>query len=237
MTQRRCLLRGALATAAAALLSRNALAASSVTEVRPVSGFDEIEWRTAGEMWVTQSARERLTIEAEPAVQRLLTTEVRQRRLVIGVGPGSFTTRLPIRFRIETPSLRVFSSHGSGDAHIGAWTGERFLLVVGGSGDVVIDSLKAELLDVRLSGSGGSEVRAGQVTTQTVALSGSGSHVAFGLSSARVDVRASGSGSAQVFASERLMARISGSGDIEYRGRPALTQQVSGSGRVNRVEP
>jgi hypothetical protein len=76
-----------------------ALAAPTATEVRELAAFDEVVLDAAGELLVEQSHRERLSIEAKPAVLEKIVVEVSERRLRIGFAPGAIQTRRPIRFR------------------------------------------------------------------------------------------------------------------------------------------
>jgi hypothetical protein len=198
----------AIALAAAGL----ALAAPTATEVRELAAFDDVVWEAAGELLIQQSHRERLSIEAEPAVLAKIVTEVRQRRLRIGFAPGSIQTRHPIRFRLETRQLLAFEARGSGSVRIAALSTPQLLLVLNGSGDIQLAQLSARNLEVRLAGAGNIAVDGGPVRD---------AHVSIG-----------GSGQVRVAASERLTASIAGSGMLFYRGRPQITQSITGAGLI-----
>ena len=100
-----------------------ALAAPTATDVRELAAFDEVVWNAVGELRVEQSHRERLTIEAEPAVLTRIVAEVKQRRLEIGFKPGApIRTEYPIRFRLETRQLAALETRGSGSVRIAALT-------------------------------------------------------------------------------------------------------------------
>lgn len=212
-----------------------ALAGATAVERRPVSGFQSLLWRAAGELLIEQTDRERLTVEAEPAVLARIVTEVRQGQLVIAFSPGSVQTRQPIRFRLELKALSAFESQGSGNVRAGPLATPRLSLLLAGSDEVRLSRLQAQDLDIRLEGSGDLAIETGQVERQHVAITGAGNYAAPGLRSRDADVAIDGSGEVRLAVSERLAARISGSGDVLFVGRPRITQSVTGSGEVRRL--
>lgn len=210
----------------------SATTAATAVEQRPVSGFDAVAWSANGELFVEQTQRERLSVEAEPAVLAKIVTEVRQGRLWIGFAPGRVETRLPIRFRLEVKALRALDARGSGEIRIGALTTTELSLLLAGSDNLQLARLGARTLQARLDGSGELAIHGGAVDTQRVVLAGSGSYAALPLASRLAEVAIEGSGDIHVSASERLHATIAGSGDVTYRGRPQVVQSVSGAGSV-----
>jgi hypothetical protein len=131
LAARRVLRASSLAMALAATVPGPARAA---TETRPVSGFDEVVFAVAGEVRIDQGPRETLTLEAEPAVLRKITTEVQGRRLVIGLAPGKVETQEPIRTRIGVRTLRAFESRTAGEVRIGPLQSDALALVLAGGG-------------------------------------------------------------------------------------------------------
>lgn len=228
---RRLMLAG-LVAAALNLQARRAHAAGTVTEQRPVSGFDRIDWQALGELHIEQTGRERLVIEAEPAVLAKARTEVRQGRLHIGFAPGRIDTRLPIRFRLEVKSLRALAADGAGEIRIGALSTPELALKLAGSDTLQLARLDARSLDARLDGSGDLGIQAGNVVNQRIVLSGSGRYVAPALHSRQAEASLEGSGDIELAASDLLSARVSGSGDVIYRGRPQVQQTLDGAGSV-----
>jgi hypothetical protein len=209
-----------------------AFAAPTATEVRELDAFDEVVWEAAGELLIEQSLRQRLSIEAEPAVLAKIVAEVRERRLRIGFAPGSIQTRHPIRFRLETRQLLALETRGSGSVRIAALSTPRLSLTLSGSGDLQLAQLSARSFEVRLAGSGNVAVGGGQVDSQRVVIDGSGSYAALRLASRDAEVSIGGSGVVRVAASERLKAGIAGSGELLYRGQPQIAQSITGAGSV-----
>jgi len=209
-----------------------ALAAPTATEVRELAPFDEVVWDAVGELRVEQSNRERLSIEAEPAVLAKIVAKVSERRLWIGFAPGSIQTRHPIRFRLETRQLTALETRGSGSVRIPALSTPQLLLVLGGSGDIELGQLSARNLEVRLAGAGSVAIGGGQVDSQRVSIVGSGNYAALRLDSRHAEVSIGGSGEVRVAASERLKAGIAGSGELLYRGQPQIARSITGAGSI-----
>src|SRR5512133_3295918 len=95
---RRWLRAAALAGSGAALVAASLGGpAQAATETRSVADFDQVVLAVAGDLSIRQGALETLTLDAEPAVLRKITTEVHGRRLVIGLVPGRVEIHQPIR--------------------------------------------------------------------------------------------------------------------------------------------
>lgn len=234
-TSRRAWLTAAIAVLAG-LWSLHPSAGTAV-EQRPVSGFDTVIWQASGELSIEQTGRERLSIEAEPAVLAKIVTEVRGGRLVIAFKPGRVESREAVRFRLEVKSLRALESTGSGTVRIGALSGGDLSLQLAGSDTVQLARLSVRALDVRLDGAGDMAVGGGRVERQRVVITGAANYQAPRLESRDAEVVIDGSGNVEVVARERLVARIAGSGDVVYHGQPRVTETVSGAGTVRQALP
>jgi hypothetical protein len=234
MDSRRQWLCGGAALALSMLAGRRAIGAATAVEPRTVSDFDQIVWRGGGEMTIEQTGRERLSVEAEPAVLAKIVTEVRQGRLMIGFAPGNLVTREPIRVRIELKSLSALETQGSGELRIGPLVTSALALRLGGSQTVRLAMLDARTLDVRLEGSGAVWLDGGRVERQHVVIAGSADYNAAGLASRTARVSIEGSGSARLAVSDQFDVAVAGSGNVSYSGTPQVTQSVSGSGAVRR---
>ena len=184
------------------------------SEPREVGGFDEVELRGVGNLFIEQTGSESLSVEAEEDVLPKIRTEVENSRLRIGPEPGTtINTTKPISYELSVKDLSA--------------------LKVSGSGDVEAEDISADELAVTMSGSGDVQI-SGKVGSQKVDISGSGDYKAEDLESARANVDVGGSGSALVNTSDELEAKVSGSGSIEYIGDPTVEQDVSGSGEVKK---
>ncbi len=209
--------------------------AKAATESRSVADFDEVVSTVPGEVSVEQGPRESLTLEAEPAVLRKITTEVHGRRLLIGLAPGKVETQQPIRMKLGVQTLRGLESRAVNTISIGPLRSDALALVLAGGGSIRVERLEnARHLDVRITGAGDVAVGGGQVTAQKLDIAGIGTYSAPRLASERADVAIDGNGEAQLAASNTLAVRIGGIGHVRYHGDPAVTRSIRGIGSVDK---
>jgi hypothetical protein len=182
-----------------------------ITESRDVSGFDEIVVLGSGDVIVTVTGTESLTIEAEDNVMPLLTTKVRDGRLELG-SDGSFSTTRGITYTITAVALEGVAISGSGDVVASGIDASDFAVTIDGSGNITPAGTSEEV-SVDINGSGGFD---GEDLIASIG---------------RVEI--SGSGDAVVNVIDDLTIRIGGSGDVEYLGNPTVSQDIGGSGSVS----
>ena len=203
-----------------------------ITESRDVRDFDRVSLTGSGEVVITQTGEESLTVETDDNLMQYVRTEVTGGTLNLGIdtdGRSISPTRL--RFTLTVKDVDGLKISGSGDITTGDFDTERLEVEVSGSGDVRIDALTVENVVVRISGSGDVEL-AGEATGQDIDISGSGKYRAGDLSSAEAKVTISGSGDATVWVTDSLDVRISGSGSVDYFGNPTTDLSGSGSGKI-----
>lgn len=223
-----------LAAASLAALACSAAPARGEVESRGVADFDEVVLEVAGDLRIEQGPREALTLEAEPAVLRMITTEVRQRRLRIGLAPGRVETRQPIRMTLSLRKIRSFESRAAGAVSAGPLQAASLALTLGGGGSIRVARVLAQTLEVRIAGAGDVAIGGGHVKAQRVAITGIGGYAAPAMDSERAEVAIDGNGQARLAAAGTLDVRIGGVGQVHYRGEPALTQSIRGIGSVER---
>lgn len=204
-----------------------------VTETRSVSNFDRVSLSGSGEVIVTQSGTESLTIETDDNVIEHVTTEVRGGTLYLGFDTTKVKSFSPsrLRFDLNVKDLVGVKISGSGDITAASLDTDRLDVGVSGSGDIQIDSLTADEVEVQISGSGNVEL-AGEATGQDITITGSGEFHAGDLRGETVEITISGSGSATIWVIQSLDARISGSGSVNYYGSPTVDSSGSGSGKI-----
>lgn len=184
----------------------------TASESRDVSGFTKIELAGAGEVTVRQSGEESLTVEADTNLLPLVTSEVSNGTLVLGMKHNTIPLATKtIRYHVKVRDLAGLS--------------------LSGSGDVAAADVRTATLRVEISGSG-RITASGSAEVQEVDISGSGSYQGADLASKTARVHIAGSGSADLTVSEALDARISGSGSVSYAGDPQITQHITGSGKL-----
>jgi sarcosine oxidase gamma subunit len=228
-----------LAGTAAILASLGACGVHAQTRIesRAVAGVRRVQWLATGELFVEQTGRERLSIEAEPTLLPRILTELQDGQLTIRFAPGHIETRHPIRIHLEVAALEAFEAQGTGTLSVGPLTVPALSLQLAGSETLQIARLSAQRLEVRLDGSGSLDILGGQVDRQQVVIAGAADYTAPQLSCRAAVVSIEGAGTVRLVAAERLQATIDGSGDVLYVGQPKVTLAISGSGMVRRVGP
>lgn len=184
------------------------------TETRTVSGFTAVELGGNGDVTVQQNGTESLNISAEENLLPLLTSEVVDGTLKLGVKDGArIDSTQPITYQVTVKNL----------------TG----LDVGGSGNQTITGVTTSSLRVRVAGSG-AVTASGTADAQDIQMAGSGTYRGSGLTSKTASVNSAGSGTAELTVSDRLDVKIIGSGTVTYSGSPQVTQSVIGSGTLRK---
>jgi hypothetical protein len=187
---------------------------TSKTETRTVTGFTSIELAGNGDVQVKQTGTESLTVTADDNLLPLLTTEVIDRVLKLGVKDNaSLDPKQPITYVITAKDL----------------TG----LDVAGSGSQTASDVKTSSLRVRVAGSG-SVTASGSADAQDIQMAGSGAYHGTALTSLTATVNSAGSGAAELSVKDRLEVTIIGSGNVTYTGSPTVKQSVMGSGTLQK---
>jgi hypothetical protein len=182
------------------------------SETRSVTGFTQIDLASSGDVTLSQTGVDSLSITAEDNLLPHLTSAVSGGRLTLGTD-GSISPTKPIHYVITVKDIAEVD--------------------VSGAGDLAGTDLHAKALKVRISGAGDVTL-SGQADSQDVAISGKGDYKAAKLATKTARVVVSGAGDASVAASDSLDANVSGGGDIEYGGDPKVTQHVSGVGAIRK---
>jgi hypothetical protein len=184
------------------------------TETRSVSGFTTIQLGGYGDVQIQQTGTESLTVTADPALLPLVTSEVKDGALRLGLkDDNAFNDRQRVTYTVTVRNL----------------TG----LDIGGSGSMNATGLKTTSLTVRIAGSG-SVTTAGTADTQSIDMAGSGDYRGLGLATTTSTVRSAGAGTVEVAARDRLEVTVIGSGNVLYSGSPQVQQSILGSGTIQK---
>lgn len=203
------------------------------SEQRDVGDFNAVTLSGVGNLHITQTGSESLTIEADDNILPLLTSEVVGHTLVLGTRHGAhFSPRRPIRYTLTVKDLDEIRISGAGNVEIPALGTPSLRLGLSGAGNLTVGGLATERVEVSLSGAGNATV-AGETRSQEVRISGAGSYNGHDLASSTARAVISGTGGAHLTVSEQLEAHISGVGGIDYAGNPTVQKSVSGIGRIS----
>ncbi len=204
-----------------------------ITETRDVSGITGIDFKTFGQVIITQGDTESLTIKASDNVLPLVKTTVSGGTLTIETDQGISLTGLneqntPV-YAIVVKDLTSLNMSGAGVVNMDSLTTSSLSVDMSGAGSLQLGTLTAGSVNINISGVGGVNV-AGEVKTASIDISGAGPVNAPDLKVQTADVNISGLGSATIWVTDQLNGDISGAGSISYYGSPQTSTTNSGLG-------
>jgi len=228
-----------------------------------VAGFTGVALTNQGDLTIEYGEEEELIVEAEDNLIDYLEFRVVNGTLRIDTQPGvSLYPTRPIKFYLTVTELDAVEVTGSGNVEGPVLEGDGVSVTVTGSGDALLDGLRARReVELRVTGSGdveitggavdGASVEAGRVSVTVngsgdvrlddveaeqidVRLTGSGDLTVSGGAVEEQDIHVTGSGvyTAQDLESETVDTRVSGAGNVTVWVREALDAEVTGSGDV-----
>lgn len=181
-------------------------------EVRQVEAFHSVRLQTSAQVRVRVGEAPGLTLAGDDNVVPEVRTHVQGGTLVIDL-PGSWRMRQELEVTLTTPSLEAFR--------------------IEGSGEVTIDGLAAERLELAIEGSGELQAR-GRASDLRATIEGSGSLDLSGLTAERAELEIEGSGAIEAAVTNGLHYSIEGSGSIAYSGTATTHGTIDGSGNLVR---
>lgn len=231
MIPRLLVLTAATVVAAAALTGCVRASGPMSSEQREIGDVTAVVLDTDGDIRITEGEPS-LTIHAPENVLDALTSTVDDGVLELGRKPGTFTAgRTEIRYELTVESLDAITVNGSGDI-TSTVSGDALTIEISGSGDIAVEGLAADTVDVTIDGSGDIDL-GGTAESLSVAIDGSGEVDADDLEVVDASVEIGGSGDAALHVTGTLTVDISGSGTVTHRGGAEVEADVSGSGSVD----
>ncbi len=198
----------------------------------PIGEIDSVMLSGLGDLTIRQGETESLTIEAEDNILPLLETKVTGGVLELSDKPNtSINSSKGIHYTLVVMNLKQVSLTGMGNIAIDALTADALNLVLSGSGDVKMTDLQAGEVNLTLDGLGSIELT-GQAESLTMKTMGSGDLKAADLKVKNASITIEGLGNATVQVSDTLEVNISGSGSLKYYGAPKITQEITGLGSI-----
>lgn len=203
-------------------------------EKRNVGTFNSIGLAISADLYLKQGSNREVVIEAGEDMLEKIITEVKNGKLIVRYDTRKYFKYPRVKVYITSPEINGLSISSSGDIIAEtAIKANEIDLSISGSGEIHIDVLDANKATVGISGSG--NIFLGGTNTLDdleLAISGSGDLEADKLKTENFNGRISGSGSCRISVSSTLYAKISGSGKIYYTGNPQIDASISGSGKV-----
>jgi hypothetical protein len=208
-------------------------------ENRDVTSFDSLRVDYPATVRISQGSAESLKIEAEDNLLPGLKTEVKNGELRIyyksNDGEHVNPTKTPV-ITIVVKELQSIDFSSAGELVVNGLDSDDLNISLDGAGNIELNNIAVEGLDVNLSGAG-SATASGTADDLKVSISGFGDFNGKDLQSKTATVSISGAGEATVWAEDDLDASISGAGSVSYYGSPAnVRKQISGVGGVNNLE-
>ena len=209
-----------------------------ISQTRKVSGFNSISVDYPARVLISQGSVESLKVEAEDNVLPGLKTEVKNNDLRIfyktDTGKRVNATKLVV-ITITVKDLKAVDFSSAGNLVIDGLNTNNLDISLSGAGDIKVNDITTKRLNVNLSGAG-SMSASGTADDLSLNISGFGDFNGRQLKGNSASVSISGAGGATVRAEKDLSVSISGAGSVSYYGSPALTKQISGVGGVNQLQ-
>jgi putative autotransporter adhesin-like protein len=222
-----------------------------ITETFEVSGFDQVELSTVGEVHLEQGDTESVTVETDDNIMPVLVVKVDGSKLTLSSKVNSNIDPSALTFTVTVKELSHVIANSSGDIFTGPIKGDsldvlanasgnvnlesvevnNFSVTAGGSGNITVDNVEVESVHSDARASGAIQI-AGTATSHTVEVGGSGEIDAGDLQTSTAEVTVKASGDVTVWVSDRLDVSIHASGNVKYYGDPTVTQNISGSGNL-----
>ena len=208
-----------------------------VTETRDIGDFHAIDVGYPAQVTVTQGSSTSVKVEADDNFLPGLQTRIRNGTLEISYKPDNGERVNPsktVKVTIVVKELDDVRIDGAGDVTVEGLEADKLQISVSGAGNVDLKDINVNKLSVDLSGAG-NVVASGDADQFDLAISGLGSFKGQDLHTKTANIEMSGAGSAVVWVDDELDAQISGTGSIDYYGSPSVSKQVSGVGSISHM--
>lgn len=209
-------------------------ASGQTKEIRDVKNFTKVNFGVSGNLYINIGPEFKVVLEGDKDDLEEIETQVSGGRLVIKKDNWSFNFNEKITAYITMPEIEALGVSGSGKAEIkDVVKADELDLSVSGSGKLYTSEISVSKLDCSISGSGDIYINEnGNAGSAKISVSGSGNYIGESLKIENADIHISGSGNCTCNVTESLKASVSGSGNVSYEGNPKVDAHVSGSGKV-----
>lgn len=205
------------------------------TETRNPGSFSQVHSGGSWDVILVEGNKEEVKIEARGVDLSKVKTEIDGDVLRLGLVNGNYNN-VSLKFYVTYKSLEGVKCSGSGKMTVKSdIVADDFYIGLSGSGDIILQGLKANDLETSISGSAKVTIESGSVNEAEIKQSGSGDFVAETLAIKELFVSKSGSGSTLVGDLGMVSLHASGSGDVVYSGSPRMGEiKVSGSSSIRK---
>jgi hypothetical protein len=208
-----------------------------ISQTREVSAFEAVSVSYPATVLIKQGNAESLKIEAEDNLLPNLKTQVKNGTLEIFYkrenGKHVNPTKT-VKITIMVKDLTSVDFTSAGELIVENLKTDNLDVSLSGAGNIKLDKLLVKALSVSLSGAG-SSTASGTADDLNLSISGFGDFKGSDLHNKDAQVDISGAGSATVWVDNNLDAQISGAGSVSYYGSASVNRQISGVGGVNHI--
>jgi hypothetical protein len=211
-----------------------ATAQDTYKETRNVTGFDEVSFCLAGEVYISIGQGFKVVLEGDKEYLDEVETKVNGGELVIKRDSWVKFNNEKVTVHITMPALNGIDVSGSGKIMVtDPLKSDDFEADISGSGKIYLKDVTMGDVECDISGSGTFVAEGtGSMRSLEVDISGSGSYKGESTKIGSFEASISGSGSCDCYVTDMLRASISGSGSVWYSGNPKIDASISGSGKV-----
>ena len=198
-----------------------------------VGPFQAVALEGSHDVVVTVGGEAAVRAEGDAEVIDRLDIRVEDGTLHIGQQRGSWLSghHGRVTVYVTTPALDKAALAGSGDMRIDRIQSEALEVKIAGSGDIEIGQVQARRANFSIAGSG--DIHAAGTAEETeISIAGSGDVEIGGLQAQRARVRVAGSGDISLQASETVEGSLMGSGDLVVSGGARCSVTKMGSGEI-----
>jgi Putative auto-transporter adhesin, head GIN domain/Domain of unknown function (DUF5668) len=206
-----------------------------IEETRKVSNFDSVRVDYPASIFISQGKTESVKIEADDDVLPGLKTEVKNNELRIYYkkdGDKRINPTKTIVITIIVKELKAVDFTSAGELTMDGINSDGLDISLSGAGNIDLNDVNVKELSVNMSGAG-SMTTSGTADDLSLNISGFGDFNGKDLQSKTGSVNISGAGGASVWTEDELSATISGAGSVDYYGSPSVTKNINGVGSVS----
>ena len=201
-----------------------------VRESRSLDPFSKIRIRSFAHIELSQGDEQSVVIEALPSSQHFIKSEVQDNKLLLSYIWQAYLWPRKFNAYIKVKDFEGIYFEGAGSVKTELLKAQNVEIRISGSGKVEA-VLETSDLDAMISGAG-SITLSGSTDKESINISGSGNFSAEEFKASKCNINISGSGSAKVNVEKKIDVVVSGSGRVAYTGKPEVSQQIMGMGRV-----
>ena len=208
-----------------------------IAQEREIVEVSSIKVDYPAQVVVRQGDRLTVLVEAEDNLLPVLKTQVRNGALEVFYESNDgrhINPTKPVKITIVVKHLNDLQLTSAGEIIIEGLKEENLNLSLSGAGNTRLNEVSLHNFSVNLSGAGSMTV-SGTADHLTLDISGFGSFNGKQLHGQSANVDLSGAGSATVWVDDQLDAQISGAGTVNYYGSAKVSERIYGLGSIKHL--